>query len=40
MTDVELEARVTVLEENGAGNVQNSNVDKLNKIFSWYIPVT
>ena len=29
MTDVELDARVTTLEENGAGNVQNGNSFKL-----------
>ena len=29
MTDVELDARVTALEENGGGNVQNGNSFKL-----------
>ena len=36
MTDVELDARVTALEESGGGNNQNSNKFNLIPFVSWY----
>ena len=35
MADDELDARVTVLEENGGGSTQNGN--ELTKTFYWYL---
>ena len=36
MTDVELDERVTALEENGGGNTSNGNVHGILQIFLKY----